>query len=151
MAHNIDDKDKKILEVLKEHSDYTTRQISKKILLPVTTIHHRIKKLKLEGVIRKFSVELDSRKMGKEFMAYVLISANLPLLKQKKKTQHDLIIEMKKMWFVERADIVSGGTDIVVIVRAKDVEEFNRVLLGKLQLLEGIEKTQSLIVIEEGK
>ena len=47
--------------------------------------------------------------------------------------------------------IATGGTDIVVVIRVKDVAEFNKVLLGKLQMLEGIEKTHSLIVIEEGK
>jgi DNA-binding Lrp family transcriptional regulator len=44
-------------------------------------------------------------------------------------------------------DIVTGGTDLVAIIRVKDVEEFDKVLLGKLQLLEGIDKTQSLTVI----
>ena len=151
MAYIIDEKDWRILEVLKEHGDYTTRQIAKKTLLPATTIHHRIKKLKEEKIIRKFSIDLAPEKVDKGFMAYVLVSVSLPILKQKKKTQHDLIKEMRSFYFIERADIVSGGTDIVVIIRAKDVEEFNKVLLGKLQLLEGIEKTQSLIVIEEGK
>jgi len=151
MSYEIDDKDKHILEVLKDHGDYTTRQIAKKNMLPATTIHHRIKKMKQEGIIDKFTIEVDHRKVGKGFMAYIWISANLSILKQKKKTQHDLVKEMKKFDFVERADIVSGGTDIIIIVRAKDVEEFNRILLGKIQMLEGIEKTQSLIVIEEGK
>jgi DNA-binding Lrp family transcriptional regulator len=50
---------------------------------------------------------------------------------------------------VERADIVSGGTDIVALVRVKDVKEFDHVLLEKIQMIEGIEKTQSLIVIHE--
>ena len=70
-----------------------------------------------------------------------------PLLKTKKKTQYDVLDELKKMNFIEQADIVSGGTDLVAMVRVKDVEQFDKILLGKLQLVEGIEKTQSLIVI----
>lgn len=149
MAYKLDDNDWKILGVLKEHAEYSSTQISKKTGLPRTTIHNRIKKLKQEGVITKFTVKLDSAKIGKNFVAYVLISANLPLLKQKKKTQYDLAEEIRKFWFVERVDIVSGGTDLVTIVRVKDVDEFNTVLLGKLQLLEGIDKTQSMIVIHK--
>ena len=49
--------------------------------------------------------------------------------------------------FVERADIVSGGKDIVAIVRVAGVEEFDKALLGKIQLIEGLESTQSLIRI----
>lgn len=150
MPYNMDDKDWKIIEVLKGHGDYTTRQIAKKILLPPTTIHNRIKKLRKEGIIKKFTIELDNSKIGKSFVAYVMISANLALLKQKHKTQYDLAHEISKFQFVERVDIVSGGTDLIVVVRVKDVEEFDKILLGKLQLVEGIEKTQSLIVIHEG-
>ncbi len=147
MALKIDEKDRKILELLQEHGDYTTRQIAKKTLLPITTIHHRIKKLKAEKVIRKFTVELDPIKTEKSFVAYILISANLEQLKLKKRTQYDLAREIKRLAFIERVDIVSGGTDLIAIVRVKDVAEFDRVLLGKLQPIEGIEKTQSFIVI----
>ena len=146
----IDEKDNKVLEILKEHSDWTTRNIAKKVNLPITTVHNRIKRLRKEGVIKKYTIETDNRKLERNFVAYVLISANLQTLKQKHKTQHDLAKELRKLWFIERVDIVSGGTDLVAIVRVKDVDEFNSVLLGKMQLIEGIEKTQSLIVIHEG-
>ena len=70
-------------------------------------------------------------------------------LKEKKKSQYDVAKELKHFSFVEKADIVSGGTDIVATVRVKDVAEFDQVLLTKLQRIEGIDKTQSLIVIHE--
>jgi DNA-binding Lrp family transcriptional regulator len=149
MAQNLDEKDWKIIEVLKEHADYTTRQIAKKTLLPVTTIHNRIRKLKEEKIIKKYTVELDNRKIGKSLVVYVLISVNLNLLKQKKMSQYDLAAEIGRLGFVERVDIVSGGSDLVTIIRVSDVEEFDKVLLGKLQNIEGIDKTQSLIVIHE--
>jgi DNA-binding Lrp family transcriptional regulator len=149
MVPNLDEKDWKIIDVLKEHADYTTRQIAKKTLLPVTTIHNRIRKLKEERIIKKFTVELDNRKIGKSLVAYVLISVNLNILKQKKMSQYDLATEIGKLGFVERVDIVSGGSDLVTIIRVADVEEFDKVLLGKLQNIEGIDKTQSLIVIHE--
>jgi DNA-binding Lrp family transcriptional regulator len=147
MTQEMDDKDWKILEVLKEHGDYTVRQIAKKTLLPATTIHNRIRKLKKDGVITKFTVELNPAKTERGFAAYVLFSVNLSLLKEKKKTQYDLLKQIKMLPFVERVDIVSGGTDLVAFLRVKDVQEFDQVLLTKIQLLEGIDKTQSLIVI----
>lgn len=147
MENIIDEKDQKIIDILKDHAEYTTRQIAKRTLLPATTIHNRIKKLKSEGIIKKFTVKLDHEKLNQNFRAYVLISANLHILKERKRTQHDLAKDIRKFPFIERVDIVSGGTDLVAIVRVQDVKEFDQVLLGKLQLIEGIEKTQSLIVI----
>ena len=149
MEKKIDEKDRLILEVLQEHADYATRQIAKKTGLPITTVHNRIQKLKKEKIIKKFTVELDYHKLQDGFRAYVLVSVNLSLLKEKKKSQYDVAKELKQFPFVERADIVSGGTDIVATVRVKDVAEFDQVLLTKLQRIEGIEKTQSLIVIHE--
>ncbi|MBT4735505.1 MAG: Lrp/AsnC family transcriptional regulator [Candidatus Marinimicrobia bacterium] len=147
MTHKLDEKDWKIIEVLKEHGDYTSRQIAKKTLLPVTTIHHRIKKLKQEKIIRKFTIDLDPVKTEKSFVVYVLITANLETLKQKKKTQYDLAKDIRGFYFIERVDIVSGGTDLIAIIRVKDVQEFDKVLLEKLQSVDGVSGTQSLIVI----
>ncbi|MEK6900644.1 MAG: Lrp/AsnC family transcriptional regulator [Nanoarchaeota archaeon] len=145
----LDDKDLKILEVLKEHADYATRQIAKKTGLPITTVHNRVSKLKKEKIIKRFTIEVDHHLLQEGFRAYVLVSVNLSLLKEKKKSQYDVAKEISQFHFVERADIVSGGTDIVAQVRVKDVAEFDQVLLTKMQRVEGIEQTQSLIVIHE--
>ncbi|MGV8172004.1 MAG: Lrp/AsnC family transcriptional regulator [Candidatus Woesearchaeota archaeon] len=147
MTIKVDEKDEKILELLKNHAEYTTREIAKKTLLPVTTVHNRIKKLRDDGIIRKYTVRLDHSKLGNNFVAYVLVSTNLELLKRKNKTQYDLINDIRKSYFVERADIVTGGTDMVVIVRVNDVQEFDECLVKRLQMIEGINSTQSLIVI----
>jgi DNA-binding Lrp family transcriptional regulator len=147
MGVELDDKDKQILEILKNHSDYTTRQIAKKTLIPPTTINNRIRKLKQLGIIKRYTIDVDDSKIGRGFKAYILISANLLLLKKEHRTQYDLAKSLKKLDFVERVDIVSGGTDMVATVKVESVSEFDKALLGKIQGIEGIDKTQSLIVI----
>ena len=151
MDKKIDEKDMKVLEILKEHGDYTTRQIAKKTLMPITTVHNRIKKLKKDKVIKKFTVQLDHAKVDKGFSVYILISVSLPLLKQKRKTQYDVAKELRVFDFVEKVDIVSGGTDIVAFVRVKDVDEFDKILLTKIQQIDGVENTRSMIVIHSDK
>ena len=151
MEYKPDEKDKKIIEVLKEHGDYTTRQIAKKTLLPITTIHNRIQKLKKEKVIKKFTVELDHSRVDKGLLVYVLISVNIETMKAKKKTQYDVAKEIRSFYFTEGVDIVAGSTDLVARVRVKDVQEYDKILLTKLQLVEGIKETSSLIVIHGNK
>lgn len=147
MTVSLDEKDKQILETLEEHAEYTTRQIAKKTLLPATTINNRIRKLRKEKVIRHYTIIPDYEKIGKGFASYILISVDMQVLKAKQKTQYDMIKALKKLRFVERADIVSGGTDIVVFVRVADVREFDEVLLKKIHQVDGIKNTQSMIVI----
>jgi DNA-binding Lrp family transcriptional regulator len=149
MSYEMDPKDQKILELLKQHAEYTSRDIAKRTLLPVTTIFNRIRKLKKEGIIKKFTVELDNKKIGKGLMVYLEVNVNLPLLKSKGKSQLDIQKEIKRFDFVERADIIAGGADLMVVIRVKDVGEYGQVLLKKLHLIEGIENTKSLVVISE--
>ncbi|MBN1896740.1 MAG: Lrp/AsnC family transcriptional regulator [Candidatus Aenigmarchaeota archaeon] len=145
----MDKKDEKILETLKADSSLTTRQISRKTLMPVTTVHNRIRKLREEGVIKQYTVKVDYRKLGKTFTAILLVSCDYKVLRETGRNQHDLVKEMMKLAEVESADIVTGATDIVLRVRTKDVEAFDEFLFRKLQTISGVEKTQSLVVINE--
>ena len=151
MAYKPDKKDKLILGILREHGDYTTRQIAKKTLLPITTIHKRIKRLKKEKIIKRFTVELDYNRVDKGLLTYILINVNLAQLKQMKKSQYDMAKELNKFDFVHRVDIVTGGSDLVAVIRVRDMDEFDKVLLGKIQLIEGIDNTRSLMVIHAGR
>ena len=149
MEYVADEKDLAILEVLSEHGDYTVRQISKKTLLPPTTVHHRIGRLREAGIIKKYTVELDKKKLGFKLGAYLLISADLKMLKEKNSSQYDLAIKIRKIPGVEKVDIVTGGTDLVTKIQVRDIDELDRMLLGKIQLLEGVAKTQTMIVIHD--
>ena len=66
-----------------------------------------------------------------------------------RRTQHDLIRELRKFEFVERADIVTGTIDIVLLIRVRDVEELDRVIIERLRDVQGIESTQTLVILRE--
>ncbi len=149
MSEIIDEKDKKIIELLEKNAKQSTRSIAKKTLLPITTIHNRLKKLREQKIIKKYTIELDHEKLNQNFLAYILITVDIQRLKDLNKTQYDVALELKKFHFVERVDIVSGGTDIITFIRVRDVREFDSVLLGKIQSIKGVEKTQSMIVIHQ--
>lgn len=136
-----------ILRILKQNSSLPTREIAKLARIPITTVHNRIKKLKDEGVITKFTIEVDNKKLGKGMSAYILVSADLKTLKEKKKTQYDILNQLYRIPNVEKADIVTGGTDIVLFIRFGSIEELDKVLLGKIQTIDGIINTRTLTVI----
>ncbi|MBI2658827.1 Lrp/AsnC family transcriptional regulator [Candidatus Woesearchaeota archaeon] len=145
----MDEKDEKILRILKENSKLTTHKISKKILMPITTIHNRIKKLEKEGIIKRYTIELDNKKIGKNIAAYIHIVVDYKLLKEIKMSQHELARKLKQNEFVEEAAMVTGGTDIIIKVRVKDIDELDDFVTKKLRNIDGIEKTQTMIVLNE--
>ncbi len=145
----MDEKDEKILKLLKENSKLTTHQISKKTLMPITTVHNRIKKLENEGVIKRYTLELDDKKIGKPISAYIQIIVDYKLLKEKKMSQHELARKLKAHESVEEAAMVTGGTDIIIKVGVKDIDELDNFVTKYLRNIEGIEKTQTMVVLNE--
>ncbi len=140
----LDEKDLKILSMLKGDAKLTTSQISKKTRIPITTVHNRIRKLSKEGVIKRYTVEVDYEKVGKPLKAFILITIN-----QSKTPQNKLGREIKSIEGVESVDIVTGATDLIAEVRAKNMPVLNELITEKIRRIEGIDKTQTLMVLEE--
>jgi len=142
----MDDKDERILEVLKENSKLSTQQISKRVSIPITTVHNRMKKLKEEGVIKKYTVVLDPKKIGKPISSYILIRVDYRNTKQ---SQHDMAKKLKSRDIVEEVAIVTGGTDMILKVRVRDMDELNDFVIKYLRMLDGIERTETLVIMHE--
>ena len=147
--YKMDKKDKTILELLNENSKLTTNQISKKTTIPITTIHNRIKKLEKEGIITGYTLKLDYKKIGKPITAYMLLTVTYTLPDGKKLRQEDIAKTIKKLEEVEEVNIMTGITDILIKVRIKDIDQLNTFVIDKLRNIEGIDKTQTMLVLSE--
>jgi len=149
MEAKLDKKDLRILEILKERGDLTVRQVASRTLLPITTVHNRIKRMKSSGVIKRFTIDVDHKKVGKPLAAYVLVRVDSRYLKGFRRSQHDLAKDLRNLEFVEKADIVTGTIDIVLMVRVRDVDDLDMVIVEKLRNIQGIESTQTLVILHE--
>lgn len=142
----LDDKDMKVFNLLIENSKLTTSQMSKRLRMPITTVHNRIKKLEKEEIIKSYTIIPDYKKLGKEISGYILITVNYILPNGEKISQEKIAKEIKEMG-AEEVSIVTGGTDILIKVREKNVEELNNFVTKKLRNIKGIDKTQTLIIL----
>lgn len=144
---DIDEKDLLVLEELKQNAKRTTSQISKRVNLPITTVHNRIKKLEKLGIITRYTVELDYKKLDKPIAAYVMVQVIYMLPSGIKVMQEDVAKEIKGLPGVELVELLTGGTDILVKVRVKDVDELNDFIIRKLRKIEGVDKVQTSVVL----
>jgi len=147
----LDDKDLKILELLRKNSKLSTKDISKKLLIPITTVHNRIKKLEKNSVIKGYSVSLDHKKLGNLISAYIMITVNYTSLKFNKLTQKDLVKKLKIHPLVEEVSMVSGAFDLVVKSRTKTVEDLGEFVTKNLRSLPGVSRTQTMVILDESK
>ena len=142
----MDEKDKRILNVLKENSKLSTQQISKRVSIPITTVHHRIKRLEKDGVIERYSVVLNPKKTGKMISSYISIIVDYRYTKQ---SQHEMAKNLKSKDVVEDVAIVTGSTDMIIKVRVKDMDELNEFVIKYLRMLDGVERTETLVILHE--
>ncbi len=145
----MDNKDRKIIECLREHGRWSVEKIAKQTRIPITTVYHRMKRLEKEGVIQRYSVEVDYTKIGMPLAAYVLVTVDYKALKEINLTQYDLTKKLLGEKEVESASMVTGGTDIILKMRVADVNELNKFITVKLRNFDGIERTQTMLVLNE--
>jgi Lrp/AsnC family leucine-responsive transcriptional regulator len=149
MGKLIDETDERILALLERDAKMRVHLIAKKLGIPASTAHHRIKRMEREGVIAGYAVRKDYRKMGFGIKAHVLVFVDVTQLKKMKRTQQDICSALGRVAGVESAEIITGEADLLVAVRAKDMDEFRKTLLGKIQAIEGITETKTMMVISE--
>ncbi len=149
MPLKIDETDLGILEVLEKNAKTRIHAIAAKLGVPSSTVHHRIKKLEKEGIIKKWTILKEYALLGMALKAHILIFVEVGELKKIKKTQNDVVEELRKISSVENVDIVTGDADLLLTMHCRDVNELNRILLEGIQSVEGVAKTKTMIVISE--
>jgi len=114
----LDDKDLKIIEVLKEDSRLSIRNIAKRANLRPSTVHIRIDKLKKKKIIEKFTLKLNNKAIGENFIAFILIN-----------TSKDLDNHLIKNRHIKEIFGITGEYDLILKMKFKDVEEFNNFII----------------------
>ncbi|MBU2477375.1 Lrp/AsnC family transcriptional regulator [Candidatus Micrarchaeota archaeon] len=143
----IDNKSQQILRILSENCKISSKELSKKTRIPLTTIYHRIKRLNQSGIIKKYSIEIDQKKLGVNLCAYIMASVHYD--PEGKTSQKEIAKKIKKLNFVESVDIITGEMDLIIKVRAKNIQQLNKLITEELRNIKGIDKTITLTVLEE--
>ena len=144
----LDKKDEKIITELVRDARQTSKQISRRTLIPITTVHNRVKRLEKNGIIKNYTVRLDDKRLG-TISAYVMATADYKLLREKGTSQHEVITSLRGHPNVEYAGMLTGSFDIMLKVRVKDISALDEFVTKYLRNVEGIEKTQTMIVLNE--
>ena len=139
----LDDKDMDILSLLKKNAKNTTQQISRELNIPITTVHNRIKKLEAEGIISKYTIILNHKKLGKT------ISARLMIRVTKLADQFKICNEVLNLKAVDKVYQITGDYDIVASVRVNDIEALHSLIMTQHRTMPEIRNTNATIVLKE--
>ncbi|NOZ80694.1 MAG: Lrp/AsnC family transcriptional regulator [DPANN group archaeon] len=114
----MDDKDRRIIGLLRQDSRISIRAIAKETGIRPSTVHQRIQKLSSSGVIERFTIKLDPEQIGEGFVVFVLLS-----------TSEDLDPAFFRRPEVKEAQGVTGEYDLLLKLKFPDVSAFNRFLI----------------------
>jgi len=151
MRELLDKKDIQILRIIQRNSKITTREIARQLNIPVTTVFTRIKKLEQKGIIKEYRAILNEKKLGKGTTAFILASFSYRTQNKELLSQRELAREIAKFPEVQEVHIITGDWDLLIKVKAENVEAIGKFVIDKLRLVKGIEKTLTCVVFETEK
>ena len=144
---NLDEIDKNLLRLLQTDSKKTTKELSSKLNLSITAVYERVKKLEREGIIEKYVVLLNRKKIEKGFVVF----CHIKLIQHTKEFLTKFESQVIKLNEVLECHHVSGDYDYILKIVLKDMEEYREFLVEKLTTLEHIGSTHSTFMISEVK
>lgn len=145
MAKNyeIDNTDLKILEILTQDAKKPYTEVAKKVYVSQGTIHVRMNKMEEAGIVERTTLRLNYSKLGYDITAFIGIFLQKSALYEK------VLGELKKIQEITSIHYTTGNYSMFVKIHCRDTNHLKEVLHDKMQQVEGIERTETMISLEE--
>ena len=152
MTVKLDEKDLAILYLIQADGKLTAKQIAKKTGVPLTTVFAKTKRMEEHGVIRGFRAIVAPDKLSAGTAAFILASVSYRTKADDTPvSQRAVAEEIAKFPEVQEVHIITGDWDLLIKLRAENVEAIGKFVVDKLRLIKGLEKTLTCMVFETVK
>jgi DNA-binding Lrp family transcriptional regulator len=149
MSAKLDEKDLAILQLIQENSKLTANQIAKKINSPITTVFAKTKRMEELGIIKQYRAILAPEKLNLSTAAFILASVSYRTKNDDTSvSQRDVAEEIARFPEVQEVYIITGDWDLLVKLRAENVDAVGKFVVDKLRLIKGLEKSLTCMVFE---
>ena len=135
----MDDKDRKLLSLLRENARMPVASLARALGVARTTVVGRIGRLEAEGIIAGYTVRLDSAVAARMLRVHVLLAVDA-------KKGEAVVKALQAIPQVRSVLAISGAFDLMAFVESETTEEIDRVL-DAIGALPGVGKTQSSLVL----
>ena len=152
MSIKLDEKDLAILALIQEDSKLTAKQIAKKVNAPITTVFAKTKRMEELGVIIKYRAVLAPEKLNVGTAAFIFASVSYRAKADDAPVSQRVVAEeIAKFPEVQEVHIITGDWDLLMKLRAENVDAVGKFVVDKLRLIKGLEKTLTCMVFETVK
>src|SRR5215212_663922 len=141
---NFDKLDFQIINEMLENADISYAELGKKLFVSGGTIHVRIKKLEEFKVVKGKKMQVDLKLLGYDITAFVGIYLE-------KSSLYDVVArDLEKIPEIVRLSYTTGNYSMFLEIICKDINQLRRVLHDELQAIKGIERTETIISLDDG-
>lgn len=144
MRRKIDETDLTLLQILEENGRIPYLKLSAKLGITGTAVRKRVQKLLAEGVIRKFTADIEPKKIGYEAVAMLGIDVSPDAIVR-------VASELANIPNVKKVYTASGEHAIIAEVWAKDMTELQSLLDEKIGKIPGVSKVTPSLVLSRIK
>jgi Lrp/AsnC family transcriptional regulator for asnA, asnC and gidA len=143
LNYEIDNLDLQILNILMEDAFVPYTEIGKKLFVSPGTIHVRMAKMEKLGIVKAPRLQIDLASLGMDVTAFI----GVYLIRS---DQYDKVVkELRKIHEVVSCHYTTGNYSLFLKIVCRDTQHLREVLHDKLQKIEGINRTETLISLDE--
>ncbi len=140
---NLDKLDLQIIHEMMANAEISYADLGKKLFVSGGTIHVRIKKLEEAGVVKGTRLSVDIKQLGYDVIAFIGIFL------EKSSLYDSVAKDLQKIPEIVRLNYTTGNYSMFAEIICKDINQLRFVLHDQLQKIKGIERTETLISLEE--
>ena len=139
----LDQTDKKIIEILQENGRITNNELAKQVGLTTTPTLERVKRLEKNGIIKGYTAWIDRQKVGKGLTVFCSIKLAVHQMQEMQGFSEHIagIPEILACYNI------TGEYDYLLHVIVKDTNEYEKLLRSKLTRIPGFEQIHTGIVL----
>lgn len=141
--YEIDNVDLKILALLTEDAKMPYTEVAKRVFVSGGTVHVRMRKLEELGIVQGTTLKMDYSKMGYDITAF------LGIYLEKSSLYDQVIKKLYNIPEIVKIHYTTGNYNIFIKMHCRDTNHLKDVLHDKIQKVEGIERTETIISLEE--
>ena len=146
MAASLDEIDVRLLDELERDADRANVELARLVGLSPAATLNRVRRLKDSGVIAGVSARVDSEAAGLALRVYVAAT----LAHHTEAASRRFAAAVRALPQVVAADWVTGETDVLLVIAARDIAELQKVLT-LLSTKAGAQRLITLLRLEELK
>ena len=139
----IDNTDLKILSLLMQDANMPYTEIGKKINVSGGTVHVRMKKMEQMGIVKGSQLVIDYTKLGWD------ISAFLGIYLERSSLYAEVAEQLVRIPEVVNIHYTTGIYSIFARIVCRDTNHLREILHDKIQKVQGIQRTETFISLEE--